>query len=324
LLPNAKGNQYDPESVQSCLYNVNNQDHKSEMQRAKINLLNFLNLCYGFVEEYYPGIFARDQYFILSNRGTYAFINLIGSLNSFETKKGSVNIKSTSNERFYEIEKYLKALLDQLQSINTKEEELMLNSYGTGADIKWLRFFQTLVNRKFSIYEPTELVDWKERQDEALQSEGRKYGVEIERKMKHIVVDKLKQLFGDNWDIEIGKIQRECEARAKEEIERQYKEGLGRKAIPWTDMFFVADYKDIIKKYWSNAPDPIPQGFKAFQDEFSIDIGHGFNSKEEKIKWVSLFNSYRNLWAHEGTKEEGLNREEVNFLKMIHQHLIEH
>jgi DNA sulfur modification protein DndB len=320
LLPSAKGNQYDPETVQSSIYNVSNQDHKNEMQRAKNCLIQLLNLCYEYVEDNYPEIFNRDQYFIISNRGTYAFINLIGSLNSFETKKGTISVKSTANERFNAIEKYLHVMLDQIKTINPKEEESMLDFYGTGADLRWFRFFQTLVNRRFPEYEPIELVDWKERLDKALQSEGRKYGIEVERKMKHLVIDKLKQLFNDNWDIEIGKIQRECELRAKEEIERQYKEGLGRKLIPWTDMFFISDYKDIIKKYWTNTPDPVSPGFKTFQDDFSIDIGHGFNSKEEKIKWISLFNSYRNLWAHEGTKEEGLNRDEVNFLRQIHNY----
>ncbi len=87
----------------------------------------------------------------------------------------------------------------------------MLNYYGTGADTKWLRYFQTLVNNRFKDFEPIELIDWKERQDDALQEEGRKYGVEVERTMKHKVIEKLKQLFGENWDIEIGKIQRECE-----------------------------------------------------------------------------------------------------------------
>jgi DNA sulfur modification protein DndB len=320
ILPSAKGNQYDPESVVASLYNVNNQDHKNEMRKAKGTILQFLNLCYGYVEENYPEIFRQDQYFIISNRGTYAYINLIGSLNNFETKKGTLTVKSTPTDRFDAIEKYLFALLEQIKNIDPKEEDQMLNSYGTGADTKWLRYFQTLVNNKFKDFEPKELIDWKERQDDALQEEGRKYGVEVERTMKHKVIEKLQQIFGENWDIEIGKIQRECELRAKEEIEKQYKEGLGRKTIPWTEMFFISDYKDIIKKYWTNTPDPVPTTFRTFQDEFSIDVGHGFNSKEEKIKWISFFNSHRNLWAHEGTKEERLNREEVNFLKVIHKH----
>jgi DNA sulfur modification protein DndB len=44
----------------------------------------------------------------------------------------------------------------------------------------------------------------------------------------------------------------------------------------------------------------------------------GFNSKSEKLKWLSMFSSYRNLWAHEGTKEKGLNHKEVKFIENIH------
>jgi len=320
LLPIAKGNQYLPDSTEASIYNINNLDHKVEMVRTKKCIVQLLCLCYGYIEENYPEIFNKEQYFFISNRGTYAFINLIGSLNSFETKNGRLNVRSTPTERFESIKNYLYALLEQIKHIESKEEETMLQAYGTGGDVKWLRFFQTLVNRKFNEYEPSELIDWKERQDEALQDEGRKYGTDIEKQLKQRIIKKLKDLFGDNWDIEIGKIQRECENRAKEEIERQYKEGLGRKTILWTEMFTITDYKDIIEKYWTNIPDPKSPGFITFQEEFSIDVGHGFNSKKERLKWISLFNSHRNVWAHAGSKDQRLNREEVNFLKLIHKH----
>ena len=53
-----------------------------------------------------------------------------------------------------------------------------------------------------------------------------------------------------------------------------------------------------------------------------IDVGYGFNSKAERLKWLSVFNSHRNNWAHAGTKEKGLNREEVNFLQVVYDHLL--
>ncbi|SHA06916.1 hypothetical protein BTHERMOSOX_1250 [Bathymodiolus thermophilus thioautotrophic gill symbiont] len=46
----------------------------------------------------------------------------------------------------------------------------------------------------------------------------------------------------------------------------------------------------------------------------------GFNSKSEKVKWISQFNKYRNLWAHTATKGKRLNKEEVRFLEKIHKH----
>jgi DNA sulfur modification protein DndB len=256
----------------------------------------------------------------MSNRGAFAFIALIGTLNEFETVQGNIDIKSSPTERFEVIKKYLRSLFQEIKSQNPKDQESILSYFGTGAQIRWLRFFQTIVNKHYKNYQPLELKDYKERQDEDLQNEGRKYGVRIEQFMKKTVIEKLKQLFGENWDIEIGKIQRECEARAKEEIEKQYKDGLGRKEIPWTDMFFISDYKDIIKKYWTAQPEDRSSSFKTFEQIFSFDAGFGFNSKEDKIKWISVFNSHRNLWAHEGTKEKGLNREEVNFLGKIYNH----
>jgi len=58
-----------------------------------------------------------------------------------------------------------------------------------------------------------------------------------------------------------------------------------------------------------------------FEQHFSIDVGHGFGSKGDKIKWISLFNTLRNNWAHEGTKEKGLNKSDVDFLSKVHSML---
>ena len=81
---------------------------------------------------------------------------------------------------------------------------------------------------------------------------------------------------------------------------------------------------EIIKKYFVKTPgdydlEPVAD-FIPFKDVFAIDIGEKFNSTDQKIKWISRFNSYRNLWAHEGTKEKRLNKEEVKFLEKIHSH----
>lgn len=78
------------------------------------------------------------------------------------------------------------------------------------------------------------------------------------------------------------------------------------------------DYKTIIEKYWTKT-NPDDPDFEAFRDVFSIDIG--YSGKGQDTKWISLFNSYRNTWAHEGSKDKGLNREEVGFLEMIHSKL---
>ncbi|RKN79566.1 DGQHR domain-containing protein [Ulvibacterium marinum] len=319
LLPVAKGNNYDSNTTGASFYNINKLDHNKEMLATKKKVVDFVNLCYGYVEEDFPEIYEK---YIISNRGTYAFISLIGSLNRLEFDLEKIDKESSPEIRFEAVKKYLTALLNRLKDLKKEEEETMLSSYGTGADIRWFRFYQSLVNAKFSEYEPAELVDWKERQDEELQNEGRKYGVEIEKKIKKLALSKIKSLFNENWELEINSIKRECIKRAEEEKERYYKEGLGKKDVHWTEMFNINDYKSIITKYWTKIPqnENEKSNFVTFQDEFSIDIGDGFNSKSDRIRWISYFNSYRNLWAHEGTKEKRLNKEEVSFLQRVHSH----
>ena len=324
LLPTAKGNKYNSNSLIGSLYDTNNQDHNKEMYKAKKKVVDFLISCYDFVEQHYPEIFIREKYFIVSNRGTYAFISVIGSLNKFETKRGTIDINTDNETRFEAIKKYLSTLLDKLTTLEKEEEERQLTLLGSSADTKWLRFFQYIIHTKHNEYNPPELIDWNERQNEELQSAGRKYGVEIEKYIKKKVLNNLEILFAENWELEINSIKRECLKRAEEEKERNYKEGLGAKDIHWTEMFTINDYKTIIKKYFTKSPEDYGlksvDGFTSFRELFSIDIGEGFNSTDQRIKWISRFNSYRNLWAHEGTKEKRLNKQEVEFLENIHGH----
>lgn len=325
MLPIAKGNQYKEESLIGSLYDVTNLNHNKEMNKTKSNISKLIMLSYEFVEQNYPDIYNKDKYFIVSNRGTFAFISLVGSLNKYETEIGNLNISSSPQERFLIIEKYLTSLLDGLRDLSSEDIEKHLTLLGSTADIKWLRHFQTIINNRFTSYNPPELIDWKERQDEALQDKGRKIGVEIEKYMKKHVLLNLKKLFGENWELEINSIKRECLKRAEEEKERNYKEGLEIKDVHWTEQFNINDYKSIIKKYFNKSPENQDEqsDYVGFNKIFSIDIGEGLGSISKSIKWISRFNSYRNLWAHEGTKEKRLNREEVSFLESIHSNFFD-
>jgi len=321
LLPITKGNQYKDESTKTCLYDTNNLDHNKEMVKARKRVASFLNLAYEFMEKELETREEANEQYIVCNRGTYAFISLLGSLNVHETNLGNLTVRTVAEDRFERIKKYLLVLAESLKNLTPAEKDRILGKLGTGGDILWFKFFQELVNKKYSEYEPADLVDWKERQDKQLQETGRSFGTDIERFLKKTIIEKLKALFGENWDIEIGSIQRQCESRAREQIEKTYKEGLGRPTIHWTEMFGISDYKTIIEKYWSKKPTDAESDFNSFAEVFSIDVGLGFNSKAEKTKWLSRFNSLRNNWAHEGTKEKGLNKEEVQFLKLVYEKL---
>ena len=316
LIPTVNKNKYVEGSNDSSLYDTSNLDHESEMRRARDSIVKFVNLCYEFVEGEFPDVFEVPKSVILSNRGTYAFINLIGSLNSYLSKSGEISVQSDPSERFEKIKCYLNALLSNLRETTDEEEEWLWGRLGSGADVKWFRFFQELVHRNYPEYNPPELVDWFERKDKELQDRGRDLVESIEKYIKKSIIDTLNDLFDENWEYEIGEIKRECINRAEEEIEKRYKQGLSKKEIHWTDMFQVTDYKKIVEKFWSQIPGNLP----SFSDVFSIDVGSGFNSRKEKISWFNRFISHRNSLAHAGTREKGLNKEEVMFLELIHNH----
>ncbi len=321
LLPTAKGNKYNPDSLKGSLYDTNNQDHNEEMLRAKKKIVDLIIACYDFVEQNFPDIFNREKYFIVSNRGTFAFISIIGSLNKFVTEKELVDRNTNNDKRFDAIKPFLDSLMNSLKSLSNEEASKQLGLLGAGADKKWLRFFQNLINTKYEEYNPIELIDWKERQNEVYQDQGRNYVKAIERHMKNVVLDNIKMLFGDNWELEINKIKTACQERANNENEKNYKEGIDKR-VEWTEMFNINDYKVIIEKYWSRTPEETNTDFETFQEHFSIDIGQGKN-KKDVLKWISFFNSHRNQLAHEGTKESGINKKEVEFLEMVNKHFFD-
>lgn len=321
LIPEAKGNKFLDDTTLACLYDCSNTDHSEAMASARSKVVEFIGLCYEFAEESCKKDRKAFDTFILSNRGTYAFIMLLGSLNKFETETGELTVKSSGEDRAESMQKYLQTLLKALGQFDEDQTLALTVLRGSGADLTWFRTFQDIVSNRFPSFLPADLVDWRERQDKELQERGRVLGTAIERHLKKVILAQLKTLFGTNWDVEIGKIQRECAGRASKEIEAAYKKGLGRKEIPWTDMFLIQDYIDIIEKYWSKVPEGAPKEFENFEKIFALDIGKGFNSKAEKLRWLEILNSYRNSWAHEGSKEKGLNRQEVEFIELVHKKL---
>ena len=130
--------------------------------------------------------------------------------------------------------------------------------------------------------------------------------------------ENLQILFEDNWELEINKIKSACQQRANDENEKNYKEKIDKR-VEWTEMFNINDYKTIIENYWSKQPENENSNFITFEKHFSIDIGLGKN-KKDVLKWISFFNSYRNQLAHEGSKEKGINKKEVEFLEIVHSH----
>lgn len=318
LIPKAKGSAFIDDGLVNSLFDIDGQDNNEIMLKCKKDVVGFINLCYDYIEENFTTFYSSEK-FILSNRGTYAFLMLIGSLNSFLTESNNVNKTTSIDGRFSEIEKYLKTLIDSLIKLSTDDKEKYLSMKGTGADRNWFKLFQTLVNRDFKDYNPSDLIDWRERQDKSLQIKAKHLADDIERTVKTTVIKNLEEIFGEEWALEITEIQIKCHELASKENAERRKNGNPKRA-EWTEMLTILNYKKIIEKFWTKKPSS--SEIKTFARLFSIDIGEGFNSKADKTKWLLHLNDFRKTIAHSGTKNEGLNQDEVKVLEKIKNLLV--
>ena len=97
--------------------------------------------------------------------------------------------------------------------------------------------------------------------------------------------------------------------------------GIRDKTYVWTDYFQVLDYKKLIVKNWGKETDKETDDYETFQSKFSVDLGEGVRTQNLALTWIEKFNSFRKIVAHEGTKEIGLNLEEVDLLEEIYEQL---
>lgn len=113
LLPEAKGNKFVEATTAASLYDSANVEHSDEMIKARNRTVSFINAGYELAEGALgPDSEALDTY-ILSNRGSFAFISLMGDLHAFEVGRGSLSINSTTAQRIGAIAGYLTVFLSR-------------------------------------------------------------------------------------------------------------------------------------------------------------------------------------------------------------------
>ena len=314
LLARIRGNKVTDDFVKYSLYDTKELNTSKAMNESQKEIVNFLEYCYSYILDHYRDIF--ESKFILSNRGTYAFIGLIGSVHQYLIDKDVLTNLSNEEDRNYEITKFLETLCDYLKNeIKEDEKKYLEDGYGSGGDLKWLRFYQQVINLKMPDYCPTELIEWKEMQDNALQDDGRKYGRSIVKQLRADLINHLYSLFGDKWELEISPIKRACIDRAEKQKEKHYKDVGEELELDWKDVMDVAEFKTIIDKNWSKT-NPKVENFKTIEEKYSFDIGEGHQTKAEKMKWLSYLNSYKELWNSDNKR---LTKAEVDKLEAIYR-----
>jgi len=311
LLPKGNLKSY-TEDTDVCLYDCYMTDIAKAMADSKKRISRLLKEAYGFMQRNLESKYY-DSY-IESNRGTFGFIVLLGSVHKFLIHKGILNQKSNLEQQINAIKPYLNALANYLSNIPDQDKSELEIIKGSQADTTWMRKFQQAVNKEFPEFIPDGYENWLETQDKDLQAEGQSIGREIVEKLKQRVIEKVQELFGNRWESAISEVRARCKNRINEREASD--ENFNSTDADWIDFIDFSDVKSIIEKHWFYKPEDDPSAV-TFEQEFSIQLSSedSFRTKKERTRWLSDLNSYRDAW--EKAKGKPLNRTQVEALKTI-------
>ena len=312
LLPKATTKEF-TKNTDVCLYNTHCVEHSKAMYDSQKRISNLIKECYAYVyhkmiEDY------KEEYekFIECNRGTFAFVSLIASLNEHLIKNGELSQTSSSREQIEKMSSYFDVLINYLCDMPADDKSQILLIKGAGADTLWLRMYQNAIHKQILSYNPEGLEEWLETQNKDLQDEGKACGKEIEKQIKVLVLKKLEELYGNSWENKVKKIKGRCFQRMDDNNEDEDNQD-------WTEMMNLQDYKEIIESNW-NVQKEDCLDFKTFENEFSIKVSDSFRTKTDKLKWINDLISFSKAWTT--TKGRPLSQTEVNEIKTIQQSLL--
>jgi len=308
LLPKASQKSY-VQDQDICLYDCNNLDHNGAMNDAKKRIANLIRDSYAYMQKNLD----EDLYdlFIECNRGTYAFVVLVGSLNKHLIQKTILTQKSTTEQQINAMAPYLDSLIEYLKNIPDEHRDKLLLIKGTGAQSTWLHMYQEPIAHTFPDYQPEGLAEWRETQDESLQQDAKEAGEQIEKILHNRVIEKQKQLYGDKWEKNMFEIKTDCLKRMSEQMDEDDIDESN-----WLEFMTVSDLKSIIEKNWLQQKED-DGSYTTFAEEFSIFPVENSKSRKERLKWLTNFIGYQKSWT--STKGKPLTQSQVNEIQSILQ-----
>ena len=311
LLPRASKQQYTKDQ-DVCMYNVANLDHDKAMIECKKRIASFIRECYNFVHKELDEQLFKD--FILCNRGTFAFVALIGTLNKHLVKEGTIAQFANLHDRMEAINPYLSVLCDYLSNLPAIDENELRFIRGQQAERTWLCRFQNAIHKAYPEYNPDGLASWLVSQDTGLQQKGKELFDKIFVSLKKNVLDKLQDLYGESWESNVNDVRKECLKRIislhgdEDDFDLQ--------EIEWTDAISLEDLKSIIEKNWSQTKEE-DSLFIPFRKEFAIPVptGGAFNTKAEKLTWLTNLIKFQKVLAD--TKGKKLTPQQVDEMEYV-------
>lgn len=302
LIPRAKNTKWLDDS-DAYLYDKNETDINKAMIDSRKRIAQFILNCY----EVAAANMAEEPKaeFLMSNRATFAFLTLIGSVHTYLINCGIINSSSPISVRNAKIEPYLKALAQGLNELPQETSTYLRGIQGQGAEKKWLLAYQDIINKFDQEFFPEDLKEWRETRDENIQQEGEKYREDIFVLLRSVVFSRLQLVYGDKWENNVVKLKHDCEGKILDVYGEN--DDFVADDYDWKDWIEVSDYKSIIEKNFAD---------DRFAEAFSINIGlPNFKSKKDKLMWLSLIEKQK------GKKKVALTKSDVNKLELISSHL---
>lgn len=310
LLPRA-GKQSYTKDTDVCMYDTKNLDHDKAMNECKKRIVSYLRECYNYVHHELDEKLFKD--FIICNRGTYAFVALVGSLNKHLIKSGVITQFSSLPERMAVIKPLLDIFINYLSNLPAADENELRLIRGQQAERTWLCRFQNSIHNKIPDYNPDGLESWLKSQDSGLQQKAKDYSEKIFIVLKDRVLEKLQELYGDNWESSVNDIKKEC---LKKLITLHGdEEDFDLQEIEWTDAIDLNDLKTIIDKNWSQLKEE-DYNFVPFKKEFAIRVNDQFSLKSEKLVWLTDLIKYTKLIND--PKGKKLSPQQVDEMELIY------
>ena len=301
LVPKAKNTKWLDES-EGYLYDKRETDIDKAMRDSRKRIANFILDCYDVADEHFEE--EVKKIFLLSNRATFPFIVLMGTLHKYLIDKGVLSVTSSPKERKEKMEPYIIALAEGLNNLNPEESMYLRESQGHGAEKKWLMTYENIINKFDSEFEPDGLIAWKETRDQNLQAEGKAIRDDIRRQLRILLFERLELVYQNKWlNGNILILKNEVESRIiKENADL---EDFDLAEYDWRDYLELPEYKDVINKNFM---------YPEFESVFAINTGGAFKTKADKLAWFGLL-------ADPKGKKSALTRSEISRLELINRHL---
>lgn len=314
LIPKAKGNAFQSqEDLKYALYESFKQgDYDKVMKKARKEVYTLLKECYNFLYAQYPDVFNGEL--LVSNRGTVPFILLIDSLNKYLIDNKTLATSSPASVRAEAMKPYLQELFNKLNTISEEEKGKLTVMQGKSVEKNWLGAFENKIHETYPSYYPEELRIWVESHDDNIQETGQQYGRSIEKLVRNKVVDNMNDLYGADWQLQLGKIKYDCIKRIDDIKLKAKKDGLDEPDLEIEDVITIKELHSIISKNWNKQPEEENEGFVTFKTIFSLN---GFpETGKTKAAWLARVESLSSSWTL-GESKKQLTKSDVDFLEAL-------